>query len=52
MLPAASVCGLYFSNPKAHYFNLGRVGEDQLKDYASRRGLELSEVERLLAANR
>ena len=52
MLPAASVCGMYFSNPRAHYFNLGRVGEDQVKDYAVRRNLELSVVERLLSANR
>ncbi len=52
MLPAASVCGLYFSHPGAHYFYLGRVGDDQIADYAERRGLTISEVETLLAQNR
>jgi len=52
MLPAASVCGLYFAHPRAHYFNLGRIGDDQVEDYARRRGIEVSLAERLLAANR
>ncbi|MFT7485449.1 MAG: 5-methyltetrahydrofolate--homocysteine methyltransferase [Candidatus Paceibacteria bacterium] len=52
MLPAASVCGLYFANPRAHYFNLGRVAPDQVNDYATRRGVSLQEAEKLLASNR
>jgi 5-methyltetrahydrofolate--homocysteine methyltransferase len=52
MLPAASVCGLYFANPRAHYFNLGRIDQDQVEDYARRRGLTVEQAEKLLAANR
>jgi 5-methyltetrahydrofolate--homocysteine methyltransferase len=52
MLPAASVCGLYFAHPRAHYFYLGRVDQDQIADYAARRGITHEEAERLLAANR
>ncbi len=52
MLPAASVCGLYFAHPRAHYFSLGRIGQDQVEDYAARRGVPLEEAERLLAPNR
>ena len=49
MIPAASVSGLYFAHPKASYFALGLIGRDQLKDYAKRKGLELSVVERWLS---
>ncbi len=38
MSPPASVSGLYFSHPEAHYFGVGKIGEDQLKDYAARKG--------------
>jgi 5-methyltetrahydrofolate--homocysteine methyltransferase len=38
MTPAASVSGLYFGHPKAQYFNVGRLGKDQIEDYASRIG--------------
>ena len=38
MLPAASVSGLYFSHPQAKYFNVGRIGRDQLESYAQRKG--------------
>jgi 5-methyltetrahydrofolate--homocysteine methyltransferase len=51
MLPAASVCGLYFSHPQARYFSVGRIGRDQAEDYAHRKGLALREVERWLAPN-
>ena len=37
MTPAASVSGLYLSHPQARYFMLGRLGRDQLEDYATRR---------------
>jgi 5-methyltetrahydrofolate--homocysteine methyltransferase len=40
MMPAASVSGLYFSHPQAKYFNVGRIGRDQLEDYASPQGHE------------
>ncbi len=39
MMPAASVSGLYFSHPQAKYFNVGRIGRDQLEDYARRKGV-------------
>jgi 5-methyltetrahydrofolate--homocysteine methyltransferase len=51
MWPAASVSGLYFAHPSAHYFNVGRVGRDQLEDYSSRSGRALSESEKWLASN-
>ena len=51
MLPAASVSGLYFSHPKAKYFNVGPIGRDQLESYAKRKGMAVEEIERLLAAN-
>jgi 5-methyltetrahydrofolate--homocysteine methyltransferase len=51
MTPAASVSGLYFAHPEARYFSLGRVGRDQLEDYARRKGWSLAEAERWLAPN-
>ena len=45
MLPAASVCGLYFSHPQARYFALDRITRDQVQDYAHRKGLPLAEVD-------
>jgi len=48
MLPAASVSGLYFSHPSAKYFNVGRVGRDQLESYAERKGMSIEEAERWL----
>ena len=48
MLPAASVCGLYFSHPRARYFAVGRIGRDQVLDYQRRKGLELRAIERWL----
>jgi 5-methyltetrahydrofolate--homocysteine methyltransferase len=49
MLPAASVSGLYFAHPKAHYFHLGAIDRDQVEDYARRRGVETTTVEGWLA---
>ena len=49
MLPAAAVSGFYFSHPEARYFQVGRLGADQVKDYQRRKGLELRSVERWLA---
>ncbi|HEV3486481.1 MAG TPA: vitamin B12 dependent-methionine synthase activation domain-containing protein, partial [Vicinamibacterales bacterium] len=51
MLPAASVSGLYFSHPEARYFNVGRIGRDQLEAYARRKGVTIEEAERWLAPN-
>jgi 5-methyltetrahydrofolate--homocysteine methyltransferase len=51
MHPAASVSGLYFGHPEARYFGVGRIGRDQVEDYARRRGFELGEMERWLAPN-
>jgi 5-methyltetrahydrofolate--homocysteine methyltransferase len=51
MWPAASVSGLYFSHPQAKYFNVGRIGRDQLEDYAARKGMRIDEAERWLSPN-
>jgi 5-methyltetrahydrofolate--homocysteine methyltransferase len=51
MTPAASVSGLMFANPDSRYFTVGRIGRDQVADYAERRGLEVAEVERWLRPN-
>jgi 5-methyltetrahydrofolate--homocysteine methyltransferase len=51
MTPAASVSGFYFSHPQSAYFNVGKIGEDQVEDLARRRGEELAQVKRLLAPN-
>jgi 5-methyltetrahydrofolate--homocysteine methyltransferase len=48
MLPAASVCGLYFSHPQARYFAVGKISRDQVLDYQRRKGLELRAIERWL----
>jgi 5-methyltetrahydrofolate--homocysteine methyltransferase len=49
MDPAASVCGLYLAHPQAHYFSVGRIGSDQLADYARRKGTTVDEMGRWLA---
>jgi 5-methyltetrahydrofolate--homocysteine methyltransferase len=51
MLPAASVSGIYFSHPDARYFTVGRLGRDQVEDYASRQGRPVADVERWLTPN-
>ncbi|WP_396452372.1 methionine synthase [Actinomadura sp.] len=51
MAPAASVSGLIFAHPASRYFTVGRVGKDQIEDYAARCGLPVVEVERWLAPN-
>ncbi|MEE9264758.1 MAG: vitamin B12 dependent-methionine synthase activation domain-containing protein, partial [Vicinamibacteria bacterium] len=48
MLPAASVSGIYFNHPEARYFSVGKIGEDQIADYARRKSLTQAEVERWL----
>ncbi len=49
MWPAAAVSGWYFAHPGAHYFGVGRIGRDQVEDYARRKGMTLAEAERWLA---
>ncbi|WP_291425203.1 methionine synthase [Deinococcus sp.] len=48
MSPAAAVSGLYFAHPEARYFAVGRIGRDQVEDYAARKGWTLKEAERWL----
>ncbi len=51
MLPAASVSGFYFAHPDAKYFAVGKIGKDQVEDYARRKGMDLRTVERWLSPN-
>ena len=51
MWPASSVSGLYFAHPQAKYFAVGKIGEDQVSDYAKRRGISKLDAERWLAPN-
>jgi 5-methyltetrahydrofolate--homocysteine methyltransferase len=48
MNPPASVCGWYIAHPQSHYFGLGKIAEDQLKDYAQRKGMSMEEAEKWL----
>jgi 5-methyltetrahydrofolate--homocysteine methyltransferase len=49
MWPAAAVSGFYFSHPEARYFGVGKIGRDQVADYAARKGWSVEEAERWLA---
>jgi 5-methyltetrahydrofolate--homocysteine methyltransferase len=49
MTPAASVSGFYLAHPDAVYFNVGKIGEDQLQDRAKREGTSEADLARLLA---
>jgi 5-methyltetrahydrofolate--homocysteine methyltransferase len=51
MTPAATVSGFYFSHPQSTYFNVGKIGDDQVQDLARRRGAEVAQLKRLLAPN-
>ncbi|MEO7549198.1 MAG: vitamin B12 dependent-methionine synthase activation domain-containing protein, partial [Ramlibacter sp.] len=51
MMPAASVSGFYLSHPDCTYFNVGRIGQDQVHDQARRRGAEVAQLERMFAPN-
>jgi 5-methyltetrahydrofolate--homocysteine methyltransferase len=51
MTPAASVSGFYLSHPDSQYFNVGKVGEDQVQDLAARQSLKVADIQRLLAPN-
>jgi len=49
MLPTAAVSGFYFSHPESDYFGIGKIGRDQVEDYARRKGMTVREAERWLA---
>jgi 5-methyltetrahydrofolate--homocysteine methyltransferase len=51
MWPGSSVSGLYFAHPESRYFSLGKIGRDQVDDYAVRKGMTVVEVERWLGPN-
>jgi 5-methyltetrahydrofolate--homocysteine methyltransferase len=51
MMPAASVAGWYFSHPEARYFGVGKIGEDQVADYAARKGWDAATAHRHLRPN-
>lgn len=51
MMPHASVSGLMFAHPRAEYFNIGKIGNDQLEDYARRRGMPVETMRKFLAGN-
>jgi 5-methyltetrahydrofolate--homocysteine methyltransferase len=48
MNPPASVCGWYFAHPQSHYFGLGKIGRDQLEDYANRKSMNIEDAEKWL----
>ena len=50
MLPTAAVSGFYYSHPESSYFATGKVGRDQVEDFAQRKGLPVSTIERWLAS--
>jgi len=49
MMPASSVSGLYFAHPESQYFSLGKIGKDQVQDYARRKGMSFEEAQKWLA---
>ncbi len=51
MYPASSVSGFYYAHPQSQYFVLGKIGEDQLQDYAERKGVDLEKARKVLAPN-
>jgi 5-methyltetrahydrofolate--homocysteine methyltransferase len=51
MLPTASVSGWYFCHPKARYFGVAKINQEQLEDYAKRKGVSIEQAERLLSPN-
>jgi 5-methyltetrahydrofolate--homocysteine methyltransferase len=48
--PAASVSGIYLAHPQARYFDVGRLGRDQVEDYAARKGISVADAERMLSS--
>jgi 5-methyltetrahydrofolate--homocysteine methyltransferase len=52
MYPNASVCGTYFAHPGSHYFGLGKISKQQVREYARRKGVSIEFVEKFLPSNR
>jgi 5-methyltetrahydrofolate--homocysteine methyltransferase len=50
-MPAASVSGFYFAHPQSKYFGSGKIEKDQVENYATRKGMEVREVERWMSPN-
>lgn len=50
MNPAASVCGWYFAHPQSNYFTIGKINKEQVADYALRKGITVTDAERILAS--
>ena len=51
MFPTAAVCGLYFAHPQSKYFAIGKIAQDQIIDYAKRKGMSVKEAEKWLGPN-
>ena len=51
MHPHSSVCGMMLAHPASRYFSVGKIGEDQLDDYARRRGMPIGDMRKFLAGN-
>ena len=51
MMPGASVSGFYFAHPESKYFGIGKIGKDQVEEYAVRKAMLVEDVERWLAPN-
>ncbi|MBC8486022.1 MAG: hypothetical protein H8D45_08275, partial [Bacteroidetes bacterium] len=51
MYPAASVCGYYFAHPLSKYFNVGKISQDQVNDYAQRKNVSAGQIEKWLNVN-
>ncbi|EKD70783.1 MAG: hypothetical protein ACD_46C00398G0001, partial [uncultured bacterium] len=51
MWPASSVCGIYFSHPQSDYFGIGKIADDQVRDYAQRKAIDLELVRKSLATH-
>jgi 5-methyltetrahydrofolate--homocysteine methyltransferase len=51
MWPGSSISGIYFAHPESRFFSLGKIGRDQVTDYAERKGMSLAEIERWLGPN-
>jgi 5-methyltetrahydrofolate--homocysteine methyltransferase len=51
MWPGSSISGIYFAHPESRFFSLGKIGRDQVNDYAERKGMSLAEIERWLGPN-
>ena len=51
MVPPASVSGYIFSHPESSYFNIGKINQDQLEDYAKRKNMTIEEAAKWLAPN-